>query len=338
MIKRPWVIWLVGLALILSPFYYYAERAMATQQAWTDPQAILARSSMFRVVAAVLGPIVGVLVLMVRRISWYAIIGYSAYVIAANIVLMRAHHARPTLVAVFVPLAVLIIVYFASREIRSPYFNPRLRWWVTDRERFKLRAEIDADPAIVAETLDISGTGVFLVTDHGMRPGSTFALKLFFEDAALTTHASVVWASDGKRRPRGIGAKFDDESARAVQAKLERVLKRVEERVPFTLLVDIAGKASLTCETFDISARGCFLMTDRVFAPGETLAMTLHMVDDSVAVEGTVVRYSDGSQGPRGVGVRFDSRSRKLELLLREIRRSAASASATTEPVPAEPR
>jgi hypothetical protein len=103
---------------------------------------------------------------------------------------------------------------------------------------------------------------------------------------------------------------------------LPRALRRSEARLPFKLQVDIAGRQGVSCETFDLSPHGCFLVTDAKFSIGEVLRLTLH-VDGPVEVEGTVVRVSEQ---PMGIGIRFATSPRRLALALRDFHAVAAAA------------
>jgi Tfp pilus assembly protein PilZ len=323
--KRPLVIWLVGLGLIVSPLYYYFEKSFLARIPWTQAAAIVSAMSIAKLIGIVLGPIVGALLLRMRPISWYAIIGYAIYTIGANVALVATHHMRAWVFAVNVPTALVVILYFVRREVMSPYFNPRLRWWESDRVALKAKAEVTLDDGrtIDAETLDISPTGVFLVTDETIAAGQAMDVTIAIGKEATKARARAVWTSDGARRPAGVGARFDERSSRTIEAALARIAPRAAPRHSFTLEVDLVrgggAKETFSCKTFDISEGGCFLVTDRTFDVGERIDLTLHMLDEPVTVRGEIVWRSDGEQAPPGIGVRFTRRSRLLGEQLRNL-------------------
>jgi hypothetical protein len=306
--KRPLVLWVIALALMASPLYYYVEKARLDHIGLGEPGAIFGAMSTIKLIGVVLGPIVGWLVLTVRPISWYAIIVFSVYTLVANTTLLVEGRMRFWVYLLNVPTALFVILYFVRREVMSPYFNPRLRWWESDRLDVKAKAEIvvEGEDAVVAETLNISPTGAFLVTETPPPVGTEFDVSITIGKESIKARASSVWTSDGKQRPRGTGARFDAPSSKLIKAALANVQPRRQPRHAFRLEVDIEGRDSVTCKTFDVNDAGCFLVTDAKFRVGEKLAMTLHMIDSPVQVEGEVVWVSDGKGGrPPGIGIRF---------------------------------
>ena len=329
-LRRPLLLWLIGIGLILSPIYYYFEGALSAGLAWTDPRAVIASIPYVKLGGALFGPPVGVLVLRVRRSSWYAILGYASYTVMTNVALLAAGRVRPTLFAIFVPTGLLCILYFARRTIMSPFFNPRLRGWESDRVRFRAPAEIELDGETLSGKLwDVSRTGFYVELEHDIPRGTAFTCRVEIEPGKpLELLARSVWSSPGKDdRPRGVGAELDVPSAAAVAASLGRVLRRAAPRLPFKLHVDIAGHDEIACDTFDVSRLGCFLVSDLAVTVGQRLEMTLHL-PEPVAVAGEVVRVSAGS--PRGFGVRFERTPLRLRAALRHFHAAQAEAGLPT--------
>lgn len=315
--KRPLVLWLVGLGLLLSPVYYYLERSFSRGIPLGEPASVLASMSVFKLVAAGLGPLVGALVLRVRPLSWYAIVAYSLFAVVANAALLASGQMRPTVFALFAPTGLLCVLYFVRREIRSPYFHPRLRRWEVDRLAHRIRVEI-AEEGALAETRDISSSGLYVVTDAPAEVGRDVRLTLHFDRGPLEVVARVARVGDGKGGPRGFGARFDEASARAVRDALKGLRRRAEVDAKFELKVDVDGESSFSCKTFDIGPQGCFLVTDRTFRLGQDLGLTLH-IQEPLRVDATVVWLSDGKTHPAGVGLKFKRPPTALRALLEEI-------------------
>jgi uncharacterized protein (TIGR02266 family) len=83
--------------------------------------------------------------------------------------------------------------------------------------------------------------------------------------------------------------------------------RREAPRVPFVLRVGGAGSVQLEGATEDLSVGGVFLRTERVFAPGDRLTLSLSFPSllEPVAIEVEVVRMRPGGPGvPPGVAVR----------------------------------
>lgn len=95
-------------------------------------------------------------------------------------------------------------LYFVRKEIKSPYFNPRLRWWETaKRYAFNLQTDIsslDGGAPIVTSTFDISESGAFLVSDHSFSAAQMIDMTIRFDDVALPIKGQVMWVSEGRGR------------------------------------------------------------------------------------------------------------------------------------------
>lgn len=332
--KRPIAIWLVGLGLILSPIYYYFEKVFVARLDWTDPISVFSAMSIAKLIGIAIGPVVGALVLRVRPVSWYAIIGYAIYTIGANTAILLAGHMRVWVFALNVPTALLVILYFVRREVMSPYFNPRLRWWESDRIAVRAATDVALQngETVRGETLDISPTGLFLATDTELPIGESFEVSLDVGKETVKARARTVWQSDGTRRPRGVGARFDEPSSHLIRAALKKLSDREFPRLPFKLFVDVkrdkGERAEISGRTFDVSEGGCFLVTDVAFAMGESIELTLHLIDEPVVVSGDVVWISDGRRIPRGVGVRFRGRPSALAEQLKRMQPGVGDAPA----------
>jgi hypothetical protein len=212
MIKRPLPIVLISLILIASPIYYYVDSARFIHARPLDVIDVVRAMSAMKIIAALLGPAVGALVYSVRPMGWYAILAYAVYAAAGNVYLYANHRMALGAMMVFTPLSLVTMAYFVRREIRSPFFNPRLRWWVSDRVRFEMDVEIAGVGA--GKTFDISPTGVYVAIGEGVAPASVLDLTLHFPSGPIAAKATLVWTSDGSSRARGVGLKFDDDSAR----------------------------------------------------------------------------------------------------------------------------
>lgn len=214
--KRPTILWAVGLGLILSPFYYYVAEAYAAQKHLAQFREILGYIHPVKLVAMILGPIVGWATIRVRPSSWYAILGFCLYTIAANFYLQRAYSLSLGKVALFNLSGIICALYFVRREIKSPYFNPRLRWWeVAKRYQIRIGVDVKGRASFSTETYDISESGCFLVTEEPFTLGETVEFSLNFGGDRLELKGKIVWHSEGRGRvPAGIGIKFDWDSRR----------------------------------------------------------------------------------------------------------------------------
>jgi len=209
MTRRPLLLWIVGFGLILSPVFYYLQDGIGPELL-DQPLLVAKRMTTLKLIGVLLGPIVGALILTVRRVGWFAMIGYAVYTMFANFMMYQDGKLRSTSLLLANATGLAAILYFTRREIMSPYFSPRLRWWERQpRETIKLRVEIAGKKTIVCETFDISASGCFLLTDDDLSAGEELAMKMHIgDDKPVEVNGTVMWVSDGTKRPRGVGVKF----------------------------------------------------------------------------------------------------------------------------------
>lgn len=326
MLRRPLLLWLLAVGLILSPLYYYFERVVLGGKSPIDVVGIVTSIPALKLGAAILGPIVGALLIRVKPYSWYAMVAYVLYTLTANLVLFAQGRIQASFLPFFVLLGLIVTLYFVRTQIVSPFFNPRLRGWESDRVRFKAPVEIATPTATLVEahTWDISPTGIFIETPHVFEAGSNLEITLRLDpEHPLKRTVQVIWSFAGnEERPQGVGAQFvmgkDDE----LTQQLNKVARRTHARVPFKLHVEIKEKGNFSCETFDLSRTGCYLVTDQTFSINEKLTMVLHL-DGPLELEGVVVRLGTN---PNGVGVRFSNTPRRLVAALKDFHARRAEA------------
>lgn len=326
MLRRPLALWLISLGLVLSPVYYYVERVILSGLPFTDPVAIVSAMPALKIGAAVLGVPVGLLLVRVHPLSWYAIFAYGVYTMAANLAMYLQGLVKLSFSMAFAATGFLVVLYFTRREVLSPFFNPRLRGWESDRIRFRARSKLvlPSGESVESHTWDISPSGLYVETDKFLSPGTTLDVELYLDrEAAMTEKAEVIWSSAGDgERPAGVGLRFVQDIRDTMEQRLKAATQRVYARVPFKLRVDVAGKETLSCETFDLSRTGCYLVTDQKFEAGEVLKMTLHL-DGPLEIEGTVVRVAND---PKGIGVRFSQTPMRLQSALKDFHARRAEA------------
>jgi len=139
----------------------------------------------------------------------------------------------------FVSCAILfstfLVWYFLRKEIRAPYFNPRLRWWEQlPRYRVILNLTLKRDDqTIKAKIFDISEGGIFIQCPEKLVLGEIVQSGIKIEDEDFSLKGEAVWISDGSsRHPKGVGIKFISPSrkyrttVRSFFKKMEKELER----------------------------------------------------------------------------------------------------------------
>lgn len=172
-----------------------------------------------------------------RRWSWYVFLLSQVLVIYEDAWVAseyaESHHK------VFIFFASLlfqgIIIYRVAREIRVPYFFPKIRWWESN-PRYKLSIPVSIarsnGEAIRGEILDLAGSGCFVKLRDSFPIGERVDLSFSVFDLSFKIEGTVVWeAMSTVTHPKGLGVIFDDlsrdqkRSLRAVSVRLKKVAK-----------------------------------------------------------------------------------------------------------------
>ncbi len=103
------------------------------------------------------------------------------------------------------------IGYFVSHEIKTPYFNPNLKWW-EQAKRYKHTVDIVIDNKSY-ETFDISVDGAFIIdTDkqNDFEIEEYVPIIIELDDERIECFAEVRWVNnDSTTYPIGYGIKFE---------------------------------------------------------------------------------------------------------------------------------
>lgn len=149
-----------------------------------------------------------------RHWSWHLFIVSQVLLAYENAVLAHGYaenHHR--LLAFFLSLVLQgAVIYRVSREIRVPYFFPRIRWWESNpRYRLSVPAKLSDKNAnfVEGEILDLSASGCFMKTrlDLPADEKVTVQFKIFNHDFSL--EGITVWIAESTvTHPKGVGVKF----------------------------------------------------------------------------------------------------------------------------------
>jgi Tfp pilus assembly protein PilZ len=90
---------------------------------------------------------------------------------------------------------------------------------------FALQVEIENHGLIHCTTFDLGEGGCFLVTDETFTLGEPLVLQVHLPSEPVAVEGTVVWLSDGTRRPRGAGVRFTK-----TPGKLVDKLREIRER------------------------------------------------------------------------------------------------------------
>lgn len=112
------------------------------------------------------------------------------------------------------------ITYRVGKEIRVPYFFPKIRWWESN-PRYKLSVPVEIHESssdFSAIIMDLSPAGCFIKTQIDLPENGRVNIKFFIFNINFECEGVVVWKPLGSvTYPKGIGLKF---------ANLKRTQKR----------------------------------------------------------------------------------------------------------------
>ncbi len=206
--KRPWEILVISVILFLAPI------GNVLQSLFFNRIPLGQLLSKFRVIdwVILLGyPVVGALILSVKKWAWYLSICFSFFLLIFNVVayIRNPHYEIWALIA-FNVLSVAVFIPLFLKHIMSPYFNPRIRWWeVPSRFKLNLSATLHTDQNIVeSQILDISESGCFVQTDTPLEIGTKIWLEIKFSDKQVDCFGKVVRSAGKKEDKNGYGILF----------------------------------------------------------------------------------------------------------------------------------
>lgn len=179
----------------------------------------------------------GLGVLQIRWYAWYVFLLSSVTAIYQTAVAMtyysHAEHKLP-IFAGYV-LAQLLLVYLVAREVRVPYYFPKIRWWESDpRYKLSIPAKVERQSEHShGEIMDISKTGCFIKTREFFTPDESIGLEFSLFDHPIWCDGVVVWKTESTvTHPRGIGVKFqnlDKETVSALKSATRKLRKLTQE-------------------------------------------------------------------------------------------------------------
>lgn len=169
--------------------------------------------------------------------SWYVfvisniLILYNTAIIAAE----RGETHHKALAFIVALIAQVALFFRVAREIRVPYFLPKIRWWESN-PRYKLVVASHllrggGEPE-EAEILDLSYGGCFVKTRIDVRQDEVLTVRFTLFGEMIELPGTVVWRTQsGVTHPRGIGVKFllsskgEKKLMKAVNNRLKKIAR-----------------------------------------------------------------------------------------------------------------
>lgn len=213
--KKPLIIVIISLIYLLNPIGNYLFTVFETSygpigvlqqiaQRVADGNLLVIFSLCFYVTAVVLA--IGIY--KVRVWAFYFFVIHSVLIIVLNIITLvhNGFSAGIIINLLFLfPMGLLL-----QKEIRAPYFNPRLRWW-EQAQRYIHTLVVKLDNKML-ETFDISTSGCFLKKNDGeeLEKGKLYDLEIDIEELVIKCKGEVMRETEGDAKyPAGWGIRFE---------------------------------------------------------------------------------------------------------------------------------
>jgi hypothetical protein len=157
------------------------------------------------------------------RWSWNLFFFSSLLVAYTNaLIAIRYSESTNPFLSFVVSIGLLVALTMrVGKEVRVPYFLPRIRWWEMN-PRYKLVVPVKVErigSGFEAEILDLSIGGCFIKTRNEMNQNERIISRFVIFGESVEIGGTVVWRSQSSvTHPKGVGVKFD---------RLELTQKRV---------------------------------------------------------------------------------------------------------------
>lgn len=169
-----------------------------------------------------------------RRWAWHIFLFSNIFVLYGNAILAsdygESHHK---VFSFFVSVLILgFLTVRLGREIRVPYFLPRIRWWETNpRYRLSVPASLyrqNGDP-FEGEILDLSMGGCFIKLRTELTSDEAIQVEFTVFGHPFKFTGTVVWRTQSTvTHPKGVGIKFGPlvrQERRILRAVIHRLKK-----------------------------------------------------------------------------------------------------------------
>ena len=169
-----------------------------------------------------------------RRWGWHVFLFSNILIVYGNAVLAadygESHHK--VLGFIFSALVVTLLTLRLGREIRVPYFLPKIRWWESN-PRYRLSVPVsivrNEGTPFEAEILDISMGGCFIKVRTEINQDEPLTLEFTVFGQTFRSIGVAVWRTHSTvTHPKGVGVKFAPLS-RPDRRMLKAVIQRLKK-------------------------------------------------------------------------------------------------------------
>lgn len=169
-----------------------------------------------------------------KRWAWHFFIGTNVLIAYETAVFVHDYgrNSHKALAYLSALAALILVIIRLGREIRVPYFFPRIRWWESDpRYRLAVPVSMASDTtALEGMILDLSIGGCFVKMREDLKIDEPITIRFSVFGFVVSCEGVVVWATQSTvTHPKGVGIKFTDidrlsrRSLRSITRKLKAI-------------------------------------------------------------------------------------------------------------------
>jgi hypothetical protein len=222
----------VALTYLGFPFIYLVATALLFDIPASNCVRVLLSPSYYGICA--LAMLAGWSLWEMKRWAWHVFLAANVLTVYESAILVADHgETHHKLLAFLASVAVVcFLIYRVSREVRVPYFLPKIRWWESN-PRYKLSVPVAVRRAdgteLKGEILDLSLGGCFIKLKNELLQDEALELEFTVFSLAVSPRGTVVWRTVSTvTHPKGIGVKFAQVSRpqrKALRAITQRLRK-----------------------------------------------------------------------------------------------------------------
>ncbi len=235
---RPWPIVILAVIHILAPVVniFYAAWLMNWSVYWYLHTAFMAGNKAIVALYLFGFPVAGVAIYKTNRWSYPIFLVVMFAMMTVNTVSWRQYPQYFSLLSLlftyFVNLSV--VTYFLIPEVRSIYFNPRLRWWETKpRYDVDLPVRLQCGEVVSSGMIqNLSEGGCFIESDVILLLGNRIDLSFSTQAKDIKITGETVHVRDSDVRGYGVQFVHDAQSAQLLKETIRLTKKSgAQERI-----------------------------------------------------------------------------------------------------------
>ena len=211
--KKPPVILIFSLCYVLTPvffiiqYFYFSHTSLLDGSTW---QTLL---TPYKLSFIIIPPIIAYGIFKIHSWGWFLSLVHMFYILGNNtLAFLVGSRTPPWAILIFSIVTLGVLLTFVRKEIRAPYFNPRVRWWESKpRYAISLKVEMENQRTqISGETFNISEGGMFMVSDADVKINEEFGIQMIRNGSnPVQSHGKIVWVNPaGQSLPQGFGFQF----------------------------------------------------------------------------------------------------------------------------------